>query len=76
MDGKKCSKCYNFKSLIEFDRQPINKSRDGYRSSCKECNNENKKRHYQDNKVKYKQAYQYFMDRNPTYQKEYYLKKR
>ena len=43
----------------------------GLRSSCKECNKSYKIKHYQENKEKYKQAYQDFIIENPDYFKNY-----
>jgi hypothetical protein len=49
------------------------KVKDGYRASCKECCKPLQQKHYQENKAKYKKAYDDFINKNPIYQKEYYL---
>ena len=72
-EGKSCSKCGKYKLFNHFDKQT--KSPDGHRSSCKLCNKPIKKKHYQDNKNSYKQAYKEFMERNPNYQINYRKKK-
>ena len=76
MKGKICTKCNEYKYLYEYDKQPLNKSRDGFRASCKECNKPHKRKHYQNNKESYRSAFQDFMTRNPDYQKNYYLRKK
>ena len=74
-DGKICTKCNEYKYLYKYDKQPLNKSKDGFRASCKECNKPKQRLHYQKNKEKYKQFYQHFIERNPNYQSNYYLEK-
>ena len=73
-EGKICTKCNEYKYFYEYDKQPINKSRDGHRASCKQCNKINQRNHYQNNKEKYKQCYQSFIEKNPDYRNEYYIK--
>jgi hypothetical protein len=72
-EGKICTKCNEYKCLYEFDKQPLNKSKDGFRASCKQCNKPKQRLHYQNNKEKYKLAFQSFIERNPNYQRMYYL---
>ena len=76
VEGKVCTKCKEYKFLNEYDKQPLIKNKDGFRSSCKQCNKNIQKRHYQINKEKYKTSYQEFIFRNPNYHKKYYLEKR
>lgn len=62
---KHCSKCNEYKLLSEYYKakdKPL-----GVKSACKECLKPSKQNHYQNNKEKYKQAYDEFMFRNPTY---------
>ena len=73
-EGKICSKCKEFKLFYNFDKQPLNQIKDGYRSSCKECNKPIQRNHYQKNKEKYREAFQNFMTRNPEYLKNYFFK--
>lgn len=70
-EGKICTKCNEYNYFYEYDKQPLNKSKDGFRSSCKQCNKPNKRLHYQNNKEKYKEAFKNFMIRNPNYFKNY-----
>jgi len=69
MERKTCTKCHEQKEVSCFDRQT--KCKDGYRSSCKECGKASRKLHYQNNKEKYKQWYNEFLDRNLNYAKNY-----
>ena len=46
----------------------------GVKSACKQCNKPIKQNHYQNNKEKYKKAYQEFMLRNPDYHKKFIIK--
>ena len=69
---KECSVCHQFKSLDEFH---IDRSTScGVKSACILCRKPSKQRHYQNNKTKYKHRYQEFLNRNPNYRSEYYLK--
>ena len=53
----------------------INKERlMGVRASCKKCTRPKQRLYYQNNKEKYKEAFEEFMIRNPDYYKKY-LKK-
>ena len=72
MEGKICNTCYCFKSLYFFAKEKT--CADGYRGKCKECDRERKQKNYILNKEKYKKAYNEFIERNPNYQCEYYLK--
>ena len=74
LEGKKCTKCNEYKLLSEYDK--AKGRRMGVKSSCKQCNKPIKQKHYQNNKEKYKQCYQEFMLRNPDYQHKYYLEKK
>lgn len=68
-EGKICTKCNQYKYLYDYDK---NKTKPmGVKSACKECNKPYQKLHYQNNKDKYKQAFQDFMKRNPDYFKNY-----
>jgi bacterioferritin-associated ferredoxin len=61
MERKICTKCNEFKLLSEYHkniRKPL-----GVNSQCVECRKPGKQLHYQNNKEKYKQAYQKFMER-------------
>lgn len=51
---KVCSKCKKNKELTEFYKHHLRK--DGLQSSCKECNNDRSKKHYQANKNLYLQS--------------------
>ena len=56
METKICSKCKIEKSICEFNNRKT--SKDGKRSSCKECDNEDVKKWRQNNKEKTKQQQQ------------------
>ena len=73
MDQKSCSMCREIKPYTSFTKDKTGKY--GLRSSCKECNKPYKLKHYQENKEKYKEAYQDFMIENPDYFKTYKRKK-
>ena len=75
-EGKVCTKCNQYKYLYEYDKQPLYQNKTGYRSSCKQCNKPIQRRHYQNNKEKYKEAYENFIIRNPNYQSIYYYEKK
>ena len=49
---------------------------DGYRGKCKDCERPMRHLHYINNKEKYKQAYQEFQLRNPSYKSEYNFRKK
>ena len=70
-EGKFCTKCNEYKLLSEYDK--ANGRKMGVKSSCKQCNKPKQRLHYQNNKEKYKQSYQEFILRNPSYQHNYYL---
>ena len=72
MEGKICRKCNIFKTIDEFNKE--SKVKDGYKASCKECIRPIILQHYYNNKKRYKQAYQEFIERNPDYQANYYRK--
>ena len=67
METKTCNTCNNSKHLTNFSKAKT--CPDGYRGRCKDCDKPRKQRHYQNNKEKYKLAYQAFMSRNPDYHK-------
>ena len=46
----------------------------GVKSACKQCNKPKQILHYQNNKGKYKQCYQDFIERNPDYQRNYHFR--
>ena len=48
----------------------------GVECQCKQCRKIVKQLHYQNNKEKYKQCYQSFIERNPNYRYNYYLEKK
>lgn len=59
MTLKICSKCKIEKSELEFNKRKS--SKDGLNSYCKDCNKENLKTHYQQNKEQYyKKSKDYF----------------
>ncbi len=64
-EGKVCKYCYQFQSYNLFRK--VKKCSDGYRNKCKDCERPMKQLHYQNNKEKYKQDYNEFMERNPLY---------
>lgn len=71
MDERKhCSKCNEYKLLSEYYKQRDKPM--GVSCACKQCNKSVKQKHYQNNKEKYKKAYEKFISRNPNYQSEYY----
>ena len=71
-EGKICTKCQQYKYLHEYDK---NKTKPmGVKSACKQCNKPKQRLHYQNNKEKYKQCYQDFIERNPDYQSNYYFR--
>lgn len=65
MEYKICTTCNINKSYKEYYKN--NSRPTGIQSQCKSCVNIKKKIHYQNNKEKYKQAYQNFLERNPNY---------
>lgn len=65
IEGKICTKCNEYKLFIFFYK--ANDRVSGYKSACKQCLKLSKKNHYNNNKEKYKKAFQDFVDRNPTY---------
>ena len=72
-EGKVCTKCKEFKLLSEYFKakdKPM-----GVKCACKQCIKPVQQKHYQNNKEKYKQGYQEFIERNPNYQRKYYLEK-
>jgi hypothetical protein len=73
-EGKICTKCKEYKFLYEYDKNQTKPM--GVKSACKKCNKPLKQNHYQNKKEKYKKSYQEFIERNPDYQKQYYLEKR
>jgi hypothetical protein len=62
---KICSKCFTLKPYTEYYKE--SKTKNGYRSSCKICQKLIKHLHYINNKEKYKEAYDNFLERNPDY---------
>ena len=64
-EGKVCTKCNEYKLLNEYYKAK-NRAM-GVKSACKQCSKPIKHLHYIKNKEKYKQSYQEFMERNPTY---------
>ena len=71
-ERKHCSKCYEYKLLSEYHKQSDKPM--GVSCACKQCKKSSKQKHYQNNKEKYKKAYQEFIIRNPNYRSEYYRK--
>ena len=69
MEGKICTKCNEYKLKSEYHKQS-GKPMD-INPQCIECRKSGKRLNYQNNKEKYKEAYQKFIERNPTYRKEY-----
>ena len=70
IEGKLCTKCNEYKLLREYYK--ANNRAIGVKSACKDCERPLKQNHYQNNKEKYKEAYQEFLIRNP----EYYLERK
>ena len=69
IEGKVCTKCNEYKLINNFHKnhsKPLSVN-----SQCIECRKPIKQRHYRNNKEKYQQAYQAFMERNPTYWSTY-----
>ena len=64
-EGKICTKCNQYKLFCEYYKET--KAPDGLKAKCKQCLYFVKKNHYQNNKEKYKEAFQNFMIRNPDY---------
>lgn len=61
---KICSKCKKGKDLKEFHKSSIHK--DGLYSSCKDCKNYDKRKHYSDNKESYKQKFKESYNKNSS----------
>jgi len=68
-EGKICNTCFQLKPFKLFAREKT--CSDGHRGKCKDCDRKRKQLHYQNNKKKYKSAFQDFMKRNPDYFKLY-----
>lgn len=68
METKKCSTCKTEKPVTDYYKNTSRK--DNLQSQCKACVNIKKRLHYQNNKEKYKKAYQEFLKRNPNYTKK------
>jgi hypothetical protein len=71
---KVCKKCYISKPYSEYSKE--SKVKDGYRASCKKCCKLIKQEYYKNNKEKYKEAYNKFIERNPDYQNKYYSERK
>ena len=69
MDQKLCSICNQNKPSNYYVKDKNGKY--GLRANCKECDKIRKQKHYQENKEKYKKAYNEFMKRNPDYFQNY-----
>ena len=65
IEGKICTKCNEYKLFNEYYKAKDKAM--GVKSACKQCLKPMKQNHYQNNKEKYKQAYQEFTERNPNY---------
>ena len=74
IEGKVCNYCSTFKSYNSFRKEKT--CSDGYRGKCKDCERPMRHLHYINNKEKYKQAYQEFQLRNPSYKSEYNFRKK
>ena len=73
-EGKICTSCGQYKFLYEYYK---NKNKPmGVECQCKQCRKIVKQLHYQNNKEKYKQCYQSFIERNSNYRYNYYLEKK
>ena len=66
-EGKICNTCYQLKPFQLFTKEKT--CPDGHRGKCKDCDRKRKQLHYQNNKEKYKTAFQDFMTRHPDYYK-------
>ena len=73
LEGKVCSTCHKFKYLYDYYREA--KSPDGFKAKCKKCLYTVKRKHYENNKEKYKECYKRFLEKNPNYQSNYYFLK-
>lgn len=73
-EGKICTTCNEYK-LLNYYHKNKNKPM-GVECQCKQCRKIVKQLHYQNNKQKYKKAYDAFIERNPNYQSIYYLEKK
>ena len=62
MEGKICTKCNEYKLLSEYHKDCKNPF--GVNSQCIKCRKPLKQIHYQNNKEKYKRAYQKFKNKN------------
>ncbi len=72
-EGRTCDYCSEFKPFNLFKVEK--RCKDGYRRKCKQCEKPIKQKHYRENKLKYKEYYKSFLERNPNYVREYNLKK-
>jgi len=66
---KKCSRCGELKSENEFWKDSTKK--DNLTSNCKECQKENSRKWYQENKEHKKEYSRKWREENPEYSKEY-----
>ena len=73
IEGKVCTTCKEYKLLSDYYKSKEKPM--GVECQCKQCRKIVKQKYYQKNKDKYKQSYQEFILRNPTYRHEYYLSK-
>ena len=71
METKICSKCKIEKEVCEFGVQNSNK--DKLKSSCKECRKIEGKIYRKLNSEKRKETIKNWYNKNPNYNKEYYL---
>lgn len=71
-EGRTCDYCSEFKPFNLFRK--AKNCKDGYRRKCKECEKPIRQKYYRENKEKCKEHYNLFLDRNPNYRHEYYIK--
>lgn len=71
---KTCTKCKLEKTISEFNKS--SKVKSGLRSSCRECDAQWNRQHYELNKERIQQKHAEYRMRNPDQSKEYYMANR
>ena len=72
---KRCNQCKQDKDMDEFSTYR-SKGIERIQTYCKPCKKLVGRKYYQNNKEKYKQNFQRFIEKNPSYQMEYQNKNR